>query len=66
MTYHYLPKLKFTSDGWHFKSITENEDAVYKETEKHYKRGLPRKDKSLLKCANWYSPDILKLHYPVQ
>jgi len=30
----------------------ENEDAVYTENEKHYKRGLPGKDKSLLKCAN--------------
>jgi hypothetical protein len=44
----------------------ENEDAVYKENENHYKRGLSRKDKSLLKCANWYSPGILQLAYPVQ
>jgi len=52
MTYYHLPKLKFTPNRWHFKSIMENEDAVYTENEKHYKRGLPGKDKSLLKCAN--------------
>jgi len=66
VTYYHLPKLKFTPNGWHFKSIMENEDAVYKENEKHYKRGLPRKDKSLLKYANWCSPGILKLPYPVE
>lgn len=60
MTYYHLPKLKFTPNGWHFKSIMENEDTVYKEIEKHYRRGLPRKDKFLLKCANWCSPGILK------
>jgi len=66
MTYYYSSKLKFTSNGWHFKSIMENEDAVYKENKKHYKRGLPRKDNSLMKCANWCSLGILKLPYPVQ
>lgn len=66
ITYYHLPKLKFTPNGWHLKSIMENEDGVYKESEKHYKRGLPSKDKSLLKCPNWCSPGILKLLYPVQ
>jgi hypothetical protein len=60
-----LAQIKIYPNSWHFKSIMENENAVYKETEKHYKRGLSGKEKSLLKCANWCSPGILKLPYPV-